>query len=305
MAPLVGVFEQPTFVAVSPGNRMIFSVPMSSTFGPPDTYEVLGSVTTSLPRLSSGLNQFLHTIHPVGDRFCGFTLSGRTLLTSRSFDQVNGQDTFNGAIYSVNDDGTNVVHINPGPPDFNEMCLAGHDDWIIVGRYADNISEPWNRGPDSLWSYPASGAGGPIQLAATPVWFQGLTPYGRVLFLKRDQAANMLVLESIAADGTDLQTLATFPLATSSALVAAFTPLSFTSLIDRVALEVFDHGYLEYLGIVASQAQSPLAPLTTRPGVPSFVYYLDAASGRATRCRYCLLATDRGGAPLPVGPPFP
>ena len=60
MAPLVGVFEQPTFVAVSPGNRMLFSVPMSSTLGPPDTYEVLGSVTTSLPRLSSGLNQFLH-----------------------------------------------------------------------------------------------------------------------------------------------------------------------------------------------------------------------------------------------------
>ena len=175
-----------------------------------------------------------------------------------------------------------------------------------MGRYADNISEPWNnRDPASLWSYPASGAGGPIQLAATPVWFQGLTPYGRVLFLKGDQAANMLVLQSIAADGTDLQTLATFPLATSSASVATFTSLSFTTSIDRVVLEVFDHGSLEYLGIVPSQAQTPLAPLTTRPGVPSFVYYIDRASGRATRCRFCVLGTDRGGSPLPVGPPFP
>jgi hypothetical protein len=304
MAPLVGVFEQPTFVAVSSGNRMIFSVPTSSTLGPPDTYEALSSVTTSPPRLISGLNQFLHYIHPVGDRFCGFTLSGRTLLTSRSFDQIDGQDTFNGAIYSMNDDGTNVVLINPGPRHFNEICLAGHDNWIIVGRYADNISEPWND-PASLWSYPASGAGGPIQLAATPVWFQGLTPYGRALFLKRDQAENMLVLQSIAADGTDLQTLATFPLATSSASVAAFTPLSFTPSIDRVALEVFDQGSLKYLGIVPSQAQTPLAPLTTRPGVPSFVYYIDGASGRAARCRFCLLGTDRGGSPLPVGPPFP
>ena len=115
----------------------------------------------------------------------------------------------------------------------------------------------------------------------------------------------MLVLQSIAADGTDLQTLATFPLATSSASVATFTSLSFTPSIDRVVVEVFDHGSLEYLGIVPSQAQTPLGPLTTRPGVPSFVYYIDRASGRATRCRFCVLGTDRGGSPLPVGSPFP
>ena len=98
---------------------------------------------------------------------------------SRSFGQVDGQDTFNGAIYSMNDDGTNVVLINPGPRHFNEICLAGHDDWIIVGRYADNISEPWNnRDPASLWSYPASGAGDRSSWLRRLCGFRGLLLMG-------------------------------------------------------------------------------------------------------------------------------
>lgn len=300
LAPVVGVFLEPTFVAVSKRNRMIFSRP-----GPPGELGSNGGLysrTTSPPVLSAGLQQFPHNRHPVEDLFCGFTGIGRVLLTSRSNYQVNGQDEGSGDIYIMNDDGTNPVHINHGLQNFNEMCLAGTDSWIIVGRYDNLLSYP-DTPLISIWSYPASGAGNPIQLAARgngELSFQGLTPNGRVLFRKLDPVANMDTLQSIDTDGTDLQTLGTWA-STSHPYVYGFT---FSRVILEFQRDQFGHQRdLEIVG-----AGTTSVSLSTRPGVNdlSFVYYLDDThGGRAARCRICQPGTDTGANSVPaVNPPY-
>jgi hypothetical protein len=119
-----------------------------------------------------------------------------------------------------------------------------------------------------------------------------------VLFLKNDLIGNTRALQSIAPDGTDLQTLAS----SSSLWVQGFTSA------DGVIF-VFDHDLHSDLEIIPSRGQAPMTPLSTRPGYNAlssiyFVFDPTIARGSSHRCRVCQPGTDIGGTPLPVGP-FP
>ena len=83
-AHLVGVFEEPRYVANTPSHRMIWSRP-----GPPPNGGLFSTTTDSSPT-TAALNTFIHNLGWIEDRFCGLTPNGRLLLTSRGFYPVDG-----------------------------------------------------------------------------------------------------------------------------------------------------------------------------------------------------------------------
>lgn len=178
---VVGVFEEPRYIAIAPGHRMIWQ-----RIGEPPDGGLYSTTTNGTPTTAS-LSNFVHYLGWKEDRFCGFPPTGRVLVTSRGLYPVDGQPTWSGQIYVMNDDGTKVVRINPGPRSFNEVCLAANDEWVIVGRYPYDIDAS-ETGLTSLWSYPTSGTGVALQLGKavssnqSALIFQGLTIQGHVLF---------------------------------------------------------------------------------------------------------------------------
>jgi hypothetical protein len=122
---VVGVLEEPTFVAISPGNRMIWRRSGPLPNGGLFSTTIDGLATTA------ALNRFLHNLGWTEDRFCGFTPQGRVALTSRGVYPVDGIPTGFGSIYVMNADATDSVHINPGPRQYNELCLGATDTWVI------------------------------------------------------------------------------------------------------------------------------------------------------------------------------
>ncbi len=302
-AHLVGVFEEPRYVAITPGYRMIWSRPGPAPNGG------LFSTTTGPSLATAALNTFLHNLGWIEDRFCGLTPNGRLLLTSRGFYPVDGIPTGFASIYLMTDDGVSRTLINPGPRNFNELCVGATDDWVIVSRYPDTV-DPTRGGPTSLWSYPTSGAGQPVRLAVASssnqfaLAFEGVTPQGRVLFSTYDTASQQYVHFSVDPDGSRLATLA----------VGAQGPTAFT--LGQVIYSIFiqipqDHGsqYQFNLGIVPAGGQNPLTLLAGTPveNVTSFVYRTDFMTGSAMRCRVCWphSLVDRGGIPIPSPLPPP
>ena len=297
---VVGVFEEPKYIAIAPGYRMIWQRPGEPPGGG------LYSTTTNGMQTTASLSNFVHYLGWKEDRFCGFTPTGRVLVTSRGVYPVDGQPTWSGQIYLMNDDGTKVVRMNPGPRSYNEVCLAASDEWVIVGRYPYEVDGA-ETGPTSLWSYPASGTGPPIQLAKagsqTPfaLSFQGLTIQGRVLFQMNEQISDTEWNQanySIAPDGSALVTL-TNSQGGPGAGVTGFT--NYGKVVYSVQSRQYD------LDIVPASGPPPLTPLASQPveNWLSFIFYTDY-SNRAARCRRCRpLGVDPGGSPLPSLPPFP
>jgi hypothetical protein len=302
-AHLVGVFEEPRYVAITPSHRMIWSRP-----GPPPNGGLFSTTTDSSPT-TAALNTFIHNLGWIEDRFCGLTPNGRLLLTSRGFYPVDGLPTGFASIYLMTDDGGSRTLINPGPRNFNELCMGATDDWVIVGRYPDAM-DPTSGGPTSLWSYPTSGAGQPTRLAVAPsnsqfaLSFEGITPQGRVLFSTYDAASQQYLHFSVDPDGSRPATVA----------VGSGGPEVFT--LGQVVYSIFiqkpqGNGYQDQfnLGIVPAVGQNPLTVLAGVPveNVASFVYRTDFMTGSAMRCRVCWphSLVDRGGIPIPSPLPPP
>lgn len=291
---VVGVFEEPRFVAIGPGHRMVWTRP-----GPPPNGGLF-STTTTPPITTTALNQFLHNLGWVEDRFCGFTPKGRLILTSRGVYPVDGIPTWFGMIYAMDEDGGNRVRINPGPRSYNELCLGGTDTFVVVGRYPDT-QDPSRGGPVSIWSYPMSGSGNPTRLAQAAsseqfaLSFEGISPQGRVLFRTYDSATQTEAHHSINADGSGLVTLTS-----AHGLVNGLTT---TKVVYSVQGQQYD------LAIVPDGGQSPVATLAGDPteNWVGFVYRSDFLSGRLVRCRVCWPGSivDRGGIPIPSPLPPP
>lgn len=295
LAHVVGVFEEPRYVAISPRHRMIWTRPGSPPNGG------LFSTTTGPSPTTAALNTFLHNLGWIEDRFCGFTPNGRLLLTSRGFYPVDGIPTGFASIYVMADDGGGRVLINPGPRNFNELCVGATDDWVIVARYPDTI-DPTRGGPTALWSYPTIGTGHPIHLAAATstnsfaLAFEGVTVQGRVLFTTYDARTQQYSHFSINPDGSGLVTLT----------VSTGGPTAFT--LGQVVYSL--QGGQQYnLGIVPAGGQSALTILAGQAveNWTSFVYRTDFMTGTATRCRVCwpYSIVDRGGIPIPSTLPPP
>ena len=302
-AHLVGVFEEPRYVAITPGHRMIWTRP-----GPPPNGGLFSTTTGPSPT-TAALNTFLHNLGWIEDRFCGLTPNGRLLLTSRGFYPVDGIPTGFAYIYLMADDGNSRILINPGPRNFNELCVGATDDWVIVGRYPDT-ADPTRGGPTSLWSYPTSGAGQPVRLAEASsssqfaLSFEGITPQGRVLFSSYDTASQQYLHFSVDPDGSRLATLT----------VGAEEPTVFTlgQVIYSIFIQIPQGNGAQYqfnLGIVPADGQNPLTLLAGVPveNVASFVYRTDFMTGSAMRCRVCWphSLVDRGGIPIPSPLPPP
>ncbi len=300
---LVGVFEEPRYVAITPGHRMIWTRP-----GPPPNGGLFSTTTGPSPT-TAALNTFLHNLGWIEDRFCSLTPNGRLLLTSRGFYPVDGIPTGFASIYLMGDDGSSRILINPGPRNYNELCMGATDDWVIVSRYPDTV-DPSRGGPTSLWSYPTTGAGQPIRLAVAPssnqfaLSFEGITPQGRVLFSTWDAAQQQYLHFSVEPDGSRLATLT----------VGSGGPEVFT--LGQVVYSIFkqipqNNGsqYQFNLGIVPADGQNPLTVLAGVPveNVTSFVYRTDFMTGKTTRCRVCwpYSIVDRGGIPIPSPLPPP
>jgi hypothetical protein len=293
-AHVVGVFEEPRYVAISPGHRMIWTRP-----GAPPNGGLFSTTTGASPN-TAALNTFLHNLGWIEDRFCGFTPNGRLLLTSRGFYPVDGIPTGFANIYVMADDGGNRVLINPGPRNFNELCVGATDTWVVVARYPDT-ADPIRVGPTSLWSYPISGTGSPVQLAAATstngfaLSFEGITVQGRVLFRTYAPTTQQFSHFSINPEGSALSTLT----------VSTGGPLAFT--LGQVVYSIQGHQF--DLGIVPASGQSPLTILAGQPieNLFSFVYRTDFMTGTATRCRVCwpYSIVDRGGTPIPSTLPPP
>lgn len=294
-AHVVGVFEEPRYVAITPGLRMIWTRP-----GPPPNGGLFSTRTSASPT-TAALNTFLHNLGWIEDRFCGLTPNGRVLLTSRGFYPVDGIPTGFASIYVMADDGSARVLINPGPRNYNELCAGATDDWVIASRYPDT-QDPSRGGPTTLWSYPISGAGTPIQLAVAPsasqfaLTFEGITPGGRVLFATYDAKTLQYSHFSINPDGSGMTLLT----------VSTGGPMAFT--LGQVVYSV--QGGQEYtLGIVPAGGQNALTILAGQPveNWASFVYRTDFMTGAAMRCRVCwpYSIVDRGGVPIPSPLPPP
>ncbi len=292
-AHMVGVFLEPRYVAITPGHRMIWTRP-----GPPPNGGLF-STTTDPSAMTAALNTFLHYEGWKEDRFCALTPNGRVLLTSRSVYPVDGIPTAFGDIYVMADDGKGQVRINPGPRGYNELCLGTTDEWVIVGRYAELDTS--RSGPTSLWSYPISGAGTPVQLAsassgsAFALIFEGVTPQGRVLFGTYDSSSQTRTHFSISPDGSQLTTLTS-----SQGGAALFT-------LGRVVYSIQGPEY--DLGIVGAEGQPPMILLAGQPveNWGSFVYRIDFMTNTSSRCRVCwpYSVVDRGGIPIPSPLPPP
>jgi len=159
---------------------------------------------------TAALTNFTHYPGWVEDRFCGLTPTGRVTVISRNVYPIDGQPTWTGQIYLMNDDGTKQVLMNPNLRAYNKLCLGATDSWIIVGRYPFDI-DALRTAPTSLWGYPTSGSSQAIQLvkAATHVTlsFQGITMQGRVLFQTNDSSSQTQTNYSIEPDGSGLVTL--------------------------------------------------------------------------------------------------
>jgi hypothetical protein len=297
---VVGVFEEPRYIAIAPGHRMIWQRPGE----PPDGG--LYSTTTNGTPTTASLSNFVHYLGWKEDRFCGFTPTGRVLVTSRGLYPVDGQPTWSGQIYAMNDDGTKVVRINPGPRSFNEVCLAANDEWVIVGRYPYDIDAS-ETGLTSLWSYPTSGTGVALQLGKavssnqSALIFQGLTIQGHVLFQKNEEITQTQWDQtnySIAPNGSGLVTLTTSQ-GGPGVGVSGFT--NYGKVIYSVQSDQYD------LDLVSESGPPPLVPLASQPveNWLSFIFYT-GYTNRAARCRLCRpRGVDPGGSPLPSPPPFP
>jgi len=170
----------------------------------------------------------------------------------------------------------------------NDAGYQTTDDWVIVARYPDSANIG-REGPTALWSYPASGAGPPVQLAKSTssnqfaLIYEGITPGGRVLFRTVDPATNTERHASIAPDGSGLVTLTT-----AHGGVAGFT------IADQVVYSV--QGAQFDLDAIPSNGQAALRPLAAQPveNVLTFSFYTDSMN-RASRCRVCWWFPDRGG----------
>jgi hypothetical protein len=294
-AHVVGVLEEPRYVAITPGKRMIWTRP-----GPPPNGGLFSTTTGPSPA-SSALNTFVHNLGWIEDRFCGLTPNGRLLLTSRGFYPVDGIPTGFASIYVMADDGSSQVLINPGPRNFNELCVGATDDWTIVSRYAD--TEDPSRGVlTGLWSYPMRGAGNPIQLVAAPsrspyaLTFEGVSPGGRVLFSTYDAAKLQYSHFSINPDGS------------GEALLTVSTGGPMALTLGQVVYSL-QGGQQYQLGIVPAGGQNALTVLADQPieNWASFVYRTDPVSRKVMRCRVCWphSIVDRGGTPIPSPLPPP
>jgi hypothetical protein len=292
-AHIVGVFLEPRYVAITPGHRMIWTRPGTPPNGG------LFSTTTGPSASTAALNTFIHYAGWVEDRFCALTPNGRVLLTSRSVYPVDGVPTAFGDVYVMADDGTGQVRINPGPRGYNELCLGSTDDWVIVGRYAEIDTS--RSGPTSLWSYPISGAGPPVQLAKASsgsifaLTFEGVSPQGRVLFSTYDPSAQTRSHFSISPTGSQLAALTT----------STGGPVLFT--LGQVVYSI--QSQESDLGILGQGGQPAMSILANQPveNWGSFVYRIDFMTNRSIRCRICWPSSivDRGGVliPSPLPPP--
>lgn len=292
---LVGVFLEPRYVAITPGLRMVWTRP-----GPPPNGGLF-STTTGLSPTTAALNTFLHNLGWIEDRFCGLTPNGRLLLTSRGFYPVDGIPTGFASIYMMADDGSSRVLINPGPRNYNELCVGATDEWVIVTRYPDT-QDPSRGIVTGLWSYPISGTGNPVQLATAPsasefaLSFEGITPGGRVLFSTYDAGTQQYSHSSINPDGSGLALLT----------VSTGGPMAFT--LGQVVYSL--QREQEYtLGIVPANGQHAVTLLAGEAveNWASFVYRTDFMTGEAIRCRTCwpFSIVDRGGVPIPSPLPPP